>query len=90
MSAQHENRKGVDVGAISNRRCMDHLPPSGADPVPLDPAVDLCCLAIQIRISNGNWTRIEFEAIARVLELAAERIWELEGKAPEKQRNREI
>jgi hypothetical protein len=79
MSSKHENRKGADVGAISRRRCMDHLPFSGADPFGLiDPAVDLCCLAAQIRVSHENWSRREFEIIARALDRAASRIWELE------------
>jgi hypothetical protein len=84
MSSQHEDRKGTGMAAIPNHRCMDHLPPGGDDPVamtaPLDPAVDLCCLAAQIRVSHLDWSHREFEIIARALDRAAKRIWTLEDE----------
>lgn len=43
----------------------------------MDPT-ELSCLAIQIRTSHENWSRREFERIARALDRAANRIWELQ------------
>ena len=46
----------------------------------MDPA-ELSCLAIQIRTSHETWSRREFDLIARALDRAANRIWELERAA---------